>query len=396
MPRDASSAATAAPSGRAFVSRASRSAAAIAAEALLRLCDRGSRGLEGVSRRPGLAQLAIGCRGQGEELLVGRRSEAPLEVGELLEALFDRLESTGLRVEGGEEAVEIRAGLGQPDSEIAQLLGGGAELRCDALERGQRPLGQGGQRGGAFALVGCDGGNRCGCRLGELLDVSEPLSPGEQPRLLVGGHPLGRLDERLQLCEPECNRVRVARELLVAPTCCDERGPCDARLAAPLELLVSAEGVEHVELEGRARKPTLLELTRHRDQPLRRRRDVLARDRPAPRVCARAPVAENPARDDESGFAFRPQLRERRHVVLVEESVRNVELCFDVRLGSGGTDGRSICARTQEEPDGLGEDRLPRPCLSGHRIQAGTERQVCLADEDEVLDPQSYEAKLWR
>ena len=372
-----------------MVSRTSRSDGGEIAGALLRLGDRSGRGLDGVSRRPGLAQLAIRCRGQREKLLVGPRSEASLEVGELLEASFDRLEGAGLRVERGEEAVEIRSCLTQPDRELAQLLGAGAELGCDALERGERPLGQRRQRGSAFAFVGRDRRNRCGRRLGELLDMPEPLALGEQARLLVGSHPLGRLDERLQLCKPECDCIRVTGEIVIAPTCCDERGPCDARIAAPDELLLPAERVEDVELEGLTRKPTLLELTRHGDQPLRRRRDVLARDGSAPRVCAGAPVAEDAARDHETGLALRSELRERRHVVLLEEPVRYVEFRFDVRLGSGRTDRRGISARTQEEPDGLGEDRLPRARLSGHGIQTGTEPELGLADEDEVLDPQA-------
>ena len=203
-------------------------------------------------------------------------------------------------------------------------------------------------------------------------------------------HPLGRLDERLQLCEPECDRVRVARELLVASTCRDERGPCDARLAAPLELLVPAERVEHVELEGRARKPTLLELTRHRDQPLRRRRDVLARDRPAPCVCARAPVAEDAARDARvrprppAGAPRAPSRRPRRRIrperrALLRRTprIRRNRRTQHLRAHPGGA--RSPGRRSSS----------PRPVSPVTAFRPGPNVEVCLADEDEVLDPQA-------
>ena len=153
-------------------------------------------------------------------------------------------------------------------------------------------------------------------------------------------------------------------------------------------LLRAAERVEHVELERRAREPALLELARHRDEPLGRCGDVLAGDRASPRVRARAPVAEDAPRDHEPGLAFGPQLRERGELLVVEEAVRDVELRLDVRLRPLGADRRGIRPCSEEEPDRLREDRLPRARLPRDRVEPGRERELRLADEDEVLDPE--------
>ena len=74
----------------------------------------------------------------------------------------------------------------------------------------------------------------------------------EQLLLVAGRHSLCRVDERLQLRETRRDRVGVARELLVPAPRRDQLAPGQLRLAAPLDLLDTAEGVEHVELERRA------------------------------------------------------------------------------------------------------------------------------------------------
>ncbi len=170
--------------------------------------------------------------------------------------------------------------------------------------------------------------------------MPQPFAPREQLVLVRRSHSLGRLDERLQLGEPERDGIGVARQLLVAAPRRAELAPGEASLAPQLELLRPAEGIEDVELERRTREPALLELARHRDQALRGGCDVLARDRAAPGVRPRAPVAEDATRDHEPCLALRAQLRERRDVVLVEEAVGDVELRLDVCLRSVGADGR--------------------------------------------------------
>ena len=97
-----------------------------------------------------------------------------------------------------------------------------------------------------------------------------------------------------------------------------ELAPGCACVAAATRLLLAAERVEHVELIGGTAEPPLLELARHRDQPLRGGREILARDAAAPRVGARAPVREDAAREHEPLLVVRAKLGERLEALLVE------------------------------------------------------------------------------
>src|SRR6185436_1559917 len=147
--------------------------------------------------------------------------------------------------------------------------------------------------GRALPVVGREGerGGRGG--LGQLRDVTEALALVAQ---LVLGLRLeaGRvLRQRAQLGDALGGRGGVARQLVVAAPCGLERAPRASRLAAPTLLLVADERVEHVELVRRPREAALLELARHRDQPLRRSSDVLACRAPAPGVGAGAAVGED-------------------------------------------------------------------------------------------------------
>ncbi len=333
------------------------------------------------------AELTVGGGRQPEELVVGRGSEPASEVRDRLEPLLDALERARLGVERRDEPMEVAARLAQPHGEVAQLLGSRAELGRDALERGKRPLRECCERRRSLSLVGCD--RRCSRvrGLGELLDVSKSFAAREKLLLVSGSHALGRLDESLELGEPRSDRIGVTRELLVPSPGREELPPRVAGLAPTLVLLGSAERIEDVELERGPREPALLELPRHRDEALRGRSDVLAGDRATPRVCARSPVTEDPPRDDEPGLALGPQLGERAELVVVEEPFRHVELGLDVRLGPVAADRRRVGARPEQQPDRLREDRLPRPRLARDRIQPGRERELSLADEDEVLDP---------
>ena len=362
-----------------------------------RLCGRRDR----VVARRSVVELALRGGRAIEELLERRRAEAALEIGDAREPLLDLLERSRVGFERREEGVQVAAHLAEPDRDVPELGRRRAQLGRDPLERRERALGAGSQRGGAFALLGRDRVGRLRGRLLELGDMAEPLPLRAQRLVVAGLESFGVLDERLELREPRCGRVGVPRQLLVAAAGGAELAPRQRSLAAALELLGAAERVEDVELEGRAGEPTLLELARHRDQPFRSRRDVLARDRTTPGVRARAPVAEDAAGEHETGLALRPQLGERRHVVLVEEPVGNIELGFDVRLGALAPDRGRIRTRPEQQPHRLREDRLPGPGLPGDRVQPGPEGQVGLPDEDEVLDPEPtkqspYEAKLCR
>ena len=107
-----------------------------------------------------------------------------------------------------------------------------------------------------------------------------------------------------------------------------------------------------------------------------------------PRVRPRAPVTEHTARDHETGLALRAAAPRARRLVLVEEAVGHVELGLDVRLRSPRSPPPTRRARAEKKTDRLREDRLPGARLTRDRVQARREREVRLADEDEVLDPE--------
>ena len=168
-----------------------------------------------------------------------------------------------------------------------------------------------------------------------------------------------------------------------------ELAPCDARLSASPELLLAAVRVEHVELVRGPGEPALLELARHRDQPLGCGREVLAGDRTPPRVGARTPVGEHATCENEAGLVLGRELGESRELLVLEEPLRYVELGLDVCLAGGGADRAGVALRAEQEPDRLREDRLARAGLAGDRRQPGGRRELSLPDEDEVLDPEA-------
>ncbi len=156
-------------------------------------------------------------------------------------------------------------------------------------------------------------------------------------------------------------------------------------------MLLADERIEDVELERRPGEAPLLELARHREQPLDERRKVLARDRAAPGVGSGAPVGEDSPRRDEPVLVLRPQLGEGGELLVVEDALGEVEVRLDVGLARTRPEVAGVPGRAEEEPDRLGEDRLAGPGLPGDRVQARPEAQVGLADEDEVLDAQAAE-----
>ena len=138
-----------------------------------------------------------------------------------------------------------------------------------------------------------------------------------------------------------------------------------------------------------ARQATLLELARHGDESLDERGQLLARDAPAPGVGARASVGEDPARGDQGRFVGGLQLGDRREVGVVEDPVREIELGLDVRLVGARAEVAGVAARAEQQAERLREDRLPRPGLARDRVQARRDRQLGVADEDEVLDAEA-------
>ena len=202
----------------------------------------------------------------------------------------------------------------------------------------------------------------------------------------VGLEALRSLDERLELCEALSDSVGVASELVVAPAGREELSPGCGGVPSSSKLLGTDERVERLELERWTGKAALLELPGHRDQALGRSCKVLARHRAPPCVGARAAIAKDAPGEYEASLAFGPELCEAGNILVVEEPVRHVELGLDVRLAARGSDRRTVGASAEKETDRLGEDRLPRTCLAGHRVQPRGEVEVRIADEDEVLD----------
>ena len=251
-------------------------------------------------------ELRARSRSALEQLAVGRAAEAALEIRDPLEAAFNVLEERGVGVEGRQEPVEVAADLAQPYSDVAQLARCRAELRREPLDRRERALGPCRERGRPLAVLGGNRRRRVGDSRSELGDVQQSLAPAAQVVLLPCFHPLGRLDQRLELGQPRGRTRSVARQLIVMASGGTQLTPSRRSFAPALELLLPAERVEDIELERGAREPPLLELPRHPDEALRRRGEILPRDGTPPRVRPRASVAEHAPREYEPGFALRP------------------------------------------------------------------------------------------
>ena len=191
-----------------------------------------------------------------------------------------------------------------------------------------------------------------------------------------------------ELGEPLALGVGAALEVVESPCGRGERAPGVPGLAATHALVGPDEGVEQVELVGRAREPPLRELPGERQQPVGGGHEVVAGDAATPGVRPGAPVGGDAPGDHEAGLVVGPKLPERLEPLLVEEPLRHVQLGLDVRLGTGGADGGSVALRAEQEPDRLRDDRLARAGLARERDEPRSELEVRFADQDEVLDPE--------
>jgi hypothetical protein len=219
--------------------------------------------------------------------------------------------------------------------------------------------------------------------------VTQALPLGQEPLLVARLDALGSRDEVLELRQALRHPGGRARELLPPAPCGDQVAPGALKIRPAPQLLLADEGVEDVELVRRTGEAALLELSGHGQQALDQRRQVLPRHGAPPRVCARAPVREDPARGDETLLPGRPQLGEGGVLGVVEDAVGQVELGLDVGLFRARSEIAGVAGRAQEETDRLGEDRLPRPGLARDRVQTRRKGEVGLADEDEALDAQT-------
>ena len=339
---------------------------------------------------PGRQSVEL-CAGRArplDELVSGRGREPALGVADHPEPLLDVLEPSRLRLERRQERAKARRRLAQPNRGVGQVCHRVRELRHEPGDRIERALGPGGEIGCPFGvgelrrerLRGGEG------RVGEPGRVPQPLALGPQSLLASRLEPVGRGDESLELGGAGFGSGRARGELCAIPARGLKLTPGHGRRPSPRELFLPGEGIERLELVGRTGEAPLLELAGHRDEALDECRNVLPRCRPAPGVRAAAAVGEHAPGRDEPRLPFGSQLGDGRESIVVEQPVREVELGLDVGLGGGRADvaGRSL--RSEQQPDRLGENRLARSGLARDHVEARPERQVGLADQDEILD----------
>ena len=149
--------------------------------------------------------------------------------------------------------------------------------------------------------------------------MPEPLALGAKRVLAVRLEALRPLDELPELGEPlRAARLR-ARELVArrrAAASSRQARACSARrrsCSSPTNASRTSSWNDG------PREAPLLELARHREQPLDERRELLARDRAPPGVGARAPVGEDAPGGDEPVLVLGPELGEGRELLVVEE-----------------------------------------------------------------------------
>jgi hypothetical protein len=235
-------------------------------------------------------------------------------------------------------------------------------------------------------VLGCEDLRRFGRGLCELGHVAKPLALGAQGILAVGLQAVCALDEPAELLQALGSTGGCACDLVTPASRGSELPPGAGVVGPAAHLFLPDEGIEDVELKRRPGQAPLLELAGHGQQALDQSSELLSRDRPSPGVGAGTAVREHtPCRDDPV-LVLGPQLCERRERLVLQDSVGQVEVRLDVRLARPRPQVSLVPRSAEEEADGLGEDRLPRAGLAGHRVQARPEIELGLADEDEVLD----------
>jgi hypothetical protein len=182
-----------------------------------------------------------------------------------------------------------------------------------------------------------------------------------------------------------------ADKLVPTAAHCHQLAPGSLQLGSTVKLLLPGECVEDVQLVRRAGEAPLLELTRHGEEPLDQRGQILARHGASPRVRARSPVREHPAGGDQALLPGRAQIGDRLELQVVEDPLRKIELGLDVGLVRARAEVPRIARRSEQEPDRLCQDRLAGAGLARDGVQARSEGELGLANEDEALDAQPSE-----
>ena len=299
---------------------------ATSAEARLRLVASSGRGRQRVDARIGRLELGGGCVSTIEKLVGRLRAEPPSGVRDPIETLLDRLDPCGVGLERRDEPVQVTADLLQAVGEITELADRELELGCERDERRERTLGDSRERRSAVAVVGSDGHRGGGCAGREIGRMAHPLALGAQRLLLATLDAVGALDEVTKSREARLLGSGVAQDRVRALARCRQGAPCLPRVAPARGLLLAEERIEDIELIRGPGEPSLLELPRHRDQPLGRGGEVLTRNRTSPRVRPRTPVCEDATGENDPPLVLRPELEERVELAVVEEPVSHVEL----------------------------------------------------------------------
>ena len=125
--------------------------------------------------------------------------------------------------------------------------------------------------------------------------MAQPLSVDAQPLLFPLLHAFRVLRQRAQLGQTGLGERRIRGQLLVALAGYLQLAPCGSQRLA----VNAGETIQQLELIRRPREAPLLELARHRNDPLDRGGDVLACRSTAPGVRARPPVCEHATRDQQ-------------------------------------------------------------------------------------------------
>ena len=349
--------------------------------------------------RPGSKPASSACelgprlRGPREQLLVGRAAEAPARVGDPVELGLDLLEPAGLRLQRGEERAQLatpsRAGAARRRAARPPAR---CELRREPLDAARAPARRP-RRARRRPRPRRARAPRPRAAAPAASSVTWRSRSRSLAQRVLGARleALGVLDERAQLGEARLARRRRPR----VSSSWRRRAAASSRQAARSSARrrccsSPAKASSSVELVRRPREAALLELARHRDQPLGR-----ARRRPRGRRCGprrrracgrrRRRAARARARPRPRAAARRARRARRRR----RSPSRQVELGLDVGLVAAGPTSAGVALRAEQEPDRLREDRLAGAGLARDRVQAGREGELGLADEDEVLDAEA-------
>ena len=237
-------------------------------------------------------ELGARFRGAGEQLLQRGAPEAPPRIGDPLELRLDLLPTCPGRPRDAERkersalaASRSRSSASRSSSAAFWSSGAsrstGESARSASAVSPAAPSPSSGSSASAAAAVPST-------QLGQMPQTLALLTERVlQARL----QPVRVLHERAQLGQPRLAGGRIAGQLLETPTGSTELTPGQPCLRPPTQLLFAAEGVEDGELVGRPGKPALLELARHRQQPLAERRHVLAGGAAPPGIRARPPLS---------------------------------------------------------------------------------------------------------